>query len=134
MCAGEPLRGAGYGGDQGRVWDEVEQLHGARERSSATGAMRDAFVSRRHDLAEYLEAFPVIDGQHGLLVLLGGEVAGVDFVSRTAAYAQVHRKLLQSYALEALMLERGGQGDAAAKPAQPANAAPSRPRRAPTKR
>ena len=104
--------GAGYRGDQGRVWDEVEQLHARQGTSSATGAMRDAFVSRQHEIDDYLEAFPIVDGQNGLLVLLGGEVAGIDFVSRTAAYAQVHRKLLQSYALEAQALERGTRADA----------------------
>jgi hypothetical protein len=99
--------GAGYSGDQGRVWDEVDQLHMRQCTHSPTGAMRDAFVERQHEIDEYLGAFPLIDGQHGLLVLLGGEVAGVDFISRTAAYAQVHRKLLQSYALEAAAAETG---------------------------
>ena len=108
MSLGE---GAGYSGDQGRVWDEVEQLHARQGTSSATGAMRDAFVSRQHEVDGYLEGFPLVDGQHGLLVLLGGEVAGIDFVSRTRAYAQVHRKLLQSYALEALAEERGVRAD-----------------------
>ena len=102
--------GAGYRGDQGRVWDEVDQLHMRQCTHSPTGAMRDAFVERQHEIDEYLGAFPLVDGQHGLLVLLGGEVAGVDFISRTAAYAQVHRKLLQSYALEALAWESGASG------------------------
>ena len=97
--------GAGPRSDQGRVWREVGELHERQGTSSHTGAMRDAFVSRQGNLDDYLKAFPLVDRQHGLLVMLGGEVVGIDFISRGAAYAEVHRKLLQSYALEALAFE-----------------------------
>ncbi len=90
----------------------AEQLHSRQCTHSPTGAMRDVFVSRQDQLDSHLEAFPLVDGQHGLLVLLGGKVAGVDFVSRTAAYAQVHRKLLQSYALEAAAWQSGARASA----------------------
>jgi len=103
---------AGHRSDQGRVWDEVEALQCFAEERSHTSAHRDVYLQRAHDIAGYLEAFPPQPGQHGLLVLRGGEVVGLDFVSRSACYAQLHDKLLRSYAFDAVTreMERRGRG------------------------
>ena len=69
--------------------------------------MRDAYDARKHDLDRLLAAFPLVDGQNGVLVLHGSRVVGCDFVSRAPQYAQLHEKLLRSYAFEALV--RGGE-------------------------
>jgi len=103
------VAGAGHRSDQGRVWDEVDELHRRAATSSPTHAMRDVFEKRGSDLRGYLDSFPLADRQHGLLVLRGREVAGLDLVSRAPAYARIHTKLLQSYALEALT-GRDGKG------------------------
>ena len=107
-----------YGSDQHRVWDEVAQLQQFAERPSQTGAHRDVYTQRSGDIAGYLDAFPLQHGQHGLLVLRDGEVVGLDFVSRAGCYAQLHAKLLRSYAFDAVTREmsrgraagRGGKG------------------------
>ena len=93
--------------DQGAVWSEVEALHGRQGTQSPTGAMRDAYVDRKPDLDRVLAAFPLLDGQIGILVLHGPRVVGLDLVSRAPQYAQLHDKLLRSYAFEALV--RGGE-------------------------
>lgn len=97
------LAGSGHLSDQGRVWDEVEALHHRAATSSPTHAMRDAFEKRGDDLRGYIDSFPLEGGQHGLLVLRGRHVAGLDLVSRASAYARIHTRLLRSYALEALV-------------------------------
>jgi hypothetical protein len=91
--------------DQGRVWDEVAGLQEFAERPSQTGAHRDVYAQRAGDIAGYLDAFPLQSGQHGLLVLRDGEVVGLDFVSRAGCYAQLHAKLLRSYAFDAVTRE-----------------------------
>lgn len=95
----------GHRSDQGRVWDEVAGLQEFAERPSPTGAHRDVYAQRAGDIAGYLDAFPLQSGQHGLLVLRDGEVVGLDFVSRAACYAQLHAKLLRSYAFDAVTRE-----------------------------
>ena len=95
--------GAGHRSDQGRVWDEVGALHQRHATSSPTGAMRDAYQRRKDDLDAVLAAFPLQDGQQGMLVLHGDRVIGLDLVSRPAQYAELHDKLLRSYAFEALV-------------------------------
>jgi hypothetical protein len=96
------MAGDGHRSDQRLVWDEVADLHRRAATSSPTQAMRDVFDKRGSDLRGYLDSFPLAEGQHGLLVLRGRQVAGLDVVSRAPTYACVHAKLLQSYALEAL--------------------------------
>ena len=96
---------AGPSSDQRAVWQEVAELQQFAERPSRTGAHRDVYAQRAGDIAGYLDAFPLQQGQHGLLVLRDGEVVGLDFVSRAACYAQLHAKLLRSYAFDAVTRE-----------------------------
>ena len=103
---------AGHRSDQGRVWDEVEALQSFADERSHTSAHRDVYLQRAHDIAGYLEAFPLQPRQHGLLVLRGGEAVGLDFVSRAACYAGLHDKLLRSYAFEAVTRGMAGGGGA----------------------
>jgi hypothetical protein len=99
--------GAPVHADQGAVWSEVQGLHRKHGTHSGTDAMRDAYEGRRRDLDGLLAAFPLVDGQNGILVLHGARVVGLDFVSRAPQYAELHDKLLRSYAFEALV--RGGE-------------------------
>lgn len=99
------LSGTGHRPAQGRVWVEVERLHRKHAMASPTGAMRDVYARRKRELDQVLAAFPLIEGQVGLLVMHDSRAVGMDFVSRPPVYAAVHSKLLRSYALEAL---RGG--------------------------
>ena len=105
--------GAPVHADQGAVWSEVEGLHRRQGTHSGTGAMRDSYEARKGDLDRLLAAFPLVDGQAGVLVLHGSRVVGLDLVSRSPQYAELHDKLLRSYAFEALV--RGGEpGDRSA--------------------
>lgn len=103
----ESLRSdAGYRSDQGEVWNCVAAMARGAATHSPTGAMRDVFAGRGADLEDYLKAFDCVDGQHGLLVMVNNKVVGLDVVSRASAYAQIHGKLVKSYAMDAL-LQRG---------------------------
>jgi hypothetical protein len=104
------VSGAGHRSDQGRVWSEVGALHARHATTSPTGAMRDAYQMRKPDLDAVLAAFPLQDGQQGILVLHGARVVGLDLVSRAPQYAELHEKLLRSYAFEALVRD-GEPGD-----------------------
>lgn len=89
--------------DQGRVWNEVAMLHEDLRVSSPTGAMKAVFDAKQADLDAYLKHFPAVDGQKGMLVFIGGAVAGLDFISREQAYGVLHAKLVKSYAMEAIV-------------------------------
>lgn len=102
MVAGAPVHS-----DQGAIWEEVGALHGRQGTSSPSGAMSDSYDQKRSDLNEVVAAFPLVAGQQGVLVLHGSRVIGLDYVSRAPQYAELHEKLLRSYAFEALV--RGGE-------------------------
>jgi hypothetical protein len=94
---------AGYRSNQGAVWEGIEEMRMNAEVSAPTGAMKDVFEQKALDLNEYIEAIPLIPGQNGMMVFINGAIVGFDILSRSAAYASLHTKLLKSYAMEALL-------------------------------
>jgi hypothetical protein len=76
--------------------------------------MRDVFEAKKKVLDNYLKSFKLEASQKGVLVFIGGEVAGLDFVSREQAFGVLHAKLLKSYAIEAMLI--GERAGAAAAP------------------
>ena len=96
--------------NQRLVWDEIDEVSEKARTKSNTRALQDVYHSRRRDLDEYLESFPLEEGQKGLLVMVNGEVMGLDILSSASAYQLLHQKILKSYALEA-MLNEGGEGE-----------------------
>ena len=103
--------------DQGEIWDKVAELACDMAVPSTTGAMRDVFEAKGADLDGYLKSFRLADGQKGVLVFVDGQPAGMDFVSRDAAFAMLFPKLVKSYAMEAMLLRERrkhgrGKGDA----------------------
>jgi hypothetical protein len=87
---------------QHAVWAEVSQIAADHEVDSATGASHDVFERRRPRLSEFCASIPVHGDQVGSIAAINGEMTVLDFVSRPAAYATLHGRLLQGYALDAL--------------------------------
>jgi hypothetical protein len=114
----ESLRaGRAFQSNQGEIWDKVAELTCAMGVPTRTGAMTDVYMAKGADLDGYLKSFELAAGQKGILVFVDGRPAGMDFVSREAAFGQLFPKLIKSYAMEAMLLtERRksgrGKGDA----------------------
>ena len=100
--------------NQGEVWEDVEELHAKLGSQSPTSAMSDAYETMREELESASQKAPPMDGQNGLIALINGAPAGLDLVSRPGAYAQLHDRVLQSYAMEALVTpaDNPGKGNA----------------------
>ncbi|MEJ2051208.1 MAG: hypothetical protein P8Y60_15455, partial [Calditrichota bacterium] len=73
--------GRRFSADQGEVWEQVRFMSLDAGVLSPTGAMKDVFKKRQKDLNDYLDKFPVSEGQKGLLVLTDGKVTGLDYIS-----------------------------------------------------
>ena len=97
----------GFTSDQREVWDGVDEMQAEADASSPTDAMRDVYEDREDDLRSYLDAFGPVDGQHGLLAVIGGRPVGFDVLSRSEAYGRLHAKLVKSYAMDAILREEG---------------------------
>lgn len=93
-----------YRSDQGEVWSNISELHAQVGSASPTHAMRDAYSRVQPTLDRVTDTIPEPAArQRGSLVVVGNTVAGFDLLSRASAYRQVHRKLLESYAMDALV-------------------------------
>ena len=101
--------GTSHASDQGAVWDEIEHLHMAAmsDNSSKTRAMKDAYDGRQRELDEFSRDVPCHDAQCGMLAVVGDRVEGIDVLSRPDAYARLHRRLVESHAMDFLVRKRG---------------------------
>ena len=95
-----------YRSDQGTVWEKIDEQATKAGTVSRTGAMKDTFAQKTAELDEYLKAFPYVRSQKGLLVFIGAEAVGFDFVSRDRAFELLHPKLIKSYAMEAVLEDK----------------------------
>jgi hypothetical protein len=98
-----------HASDQGAVWQEIESLHLAAKSdgTSKTRAMKDAYNQRQKELDDFTRQIACHDGQCGLLAVIGDRVEGIDVLSRTEAYAKLHRRLVESHAMDFLIRKQG---------------------------
>jgi hypothetical protein len=102
--------GRHYASNQSAIWEDIEEMSFNAEVHSPTGAMKDVFEGKKNDLNDYLKAFSYLAHQNGILVLVGGEIAGLDILSREAAFQIIFPKLVKSYALDALLEKEKKKG------------------------
>ena len=101
---GASLRtGHRFASDQSAVWEGISEQSRRAGVDSPTGAMRDVHETKRDELEARLGRFPCLPHQNGILVLVGGEVWGLDRVSLPEAFARLHGKLVRSYLMDALL-------------------------------
>jgi hypothetical protein len=96
--------------DQGQVWDEVHRMARDANVESATGAMRDVYEKRAKELEDYVRAFTCADGQRGVVVVVGGEAVGFDYLGKERVFGELFGKLIKSYAMEAWLEARKKMG------------------------
>ena len=87
--------------NQSRVWDDISELHRRKSTLSHTGAMKDTFRANNNDLNDYCEMFQYSEGQNGALIMMGGEVAGLEYFSQHDACRSLYPKIIKSYAMDA---------------------------------
>lgn len=95
--------------DQGEIWEEIDVLGESAGVCSETAAMRDIFAGKENHLKECLDRFAKIQDQVGLIFVVDSVVVGMDLVSRSDAYSDLHNRLVRSYAIDS-MLENQSEG------------------------
>ena len=103
-------RGGGYRSDQGEVWQDISEVQVNLNAYSPTSAMKHVYDTKQSNIEEYLAAFPFQEGQCGFIAGLGGRLAGLEYISKSEGYAEVHRQLVESYTLDSLA-ERHLEGE-----------------------
>ncbi|MEM2983035.1 MAG: DUF6569 family protein [Candidatus Bathyarchaeia archaeon] len=99
----ESLRMSGnYRSNQGEIWDEIQAKAIRMKALSPTMAMSRIYEKESGTLEEYTEHFHPMEDQVGALFMINGVVAGLDAFGRGGTFSRVFKKLLQSYALDAI--------------------------------
>ena len=70
--------------------------------------MAALFESRHGDFRDYADAIPTFEGQIGAAYAIGETLLGIDVFDSDATFRKLAPKLLTSYALDAMEVERPG--------------------------
>jgi len=104
---------------QGEVWDEIRKYEDKLGRASDTGALDAMYRQRAGELDVWLDAFPPVEHQVGLLAFTHAEVLGMDALGAPSLYLTLHRRILTGYVMDALAAGNGTGAPDARKPRVP---------------
>ena len=97
------LRSSGeYRSDQSELWDEIAYKASRRGAESPSMAMAEIYEKDRPSIQEYAGHFRFIDSQVGAVFMINGKVVGMDSFGKPGSFSKVFRKLVESYALDAV--------------------------------
>jgi len=97
--------------DQGRIWEEISEKADRLEAESPTMAMADIYEKERSSLSDYVKHFRPVEMQVGAVFLINGKVVGLDTFGKPETLAKVFRKLVESYALDAIDWSEPSSGE-----------------------
>ena len=91
-----------FDANQGEVWSDVSAKLSRMHVDSASSAISDGYESYGERLREFETALAAVPGQRGAAFALDGRVVGIELLATEAAFRAIFRKLLKSYAFDAL--------------------------------
>jgi hypothetical protein len=92
--------------DQREIWDDIAMKSASLGVCSDTSAMADVYTQQQASLESYVNAFTLEPGQSGAVVAIDGKVVGVELFDAPATFGRFFRKLLKSFALDAIDVEQ----------------------------
>lgn len=87
---------------QHEVWSDVSAKLSRMRVESVSSAISDGYESYGERLREFETALAAEPGQRGAAFSLDGRVVGIELLATEAAFRAIYRKLLKSYAFDAL--------------------------------
>ena len=99
---------------QGEVWDEIRHFGRALGGTSSTGALDAIYAGRRGEVGHWLEAYPLLPRQVGLVAFTGRRPLGMDTLGAPGLFSKLHRRILTGYILDAM--EGGAWPDGGPEP------------------
>ena len=91
--------------EQHNVWEDVAFMRKKSKAKGNTGAMRDVFEDKKMDIDSYLNNIPFNKEQNGMLVFINGCLMGCDIITNKKVFESYYRKILRSYAIDAIYSE-----------------------------
>jgi hypothetical protein len=88
--------------DQSAIWDSIAEKSARMGAASPTCAMAAMYDKERPTIEEYVKSYSMIDSQVGAVFMINGKVVGWDAFGKPGTFSKVFKKLLESYALDAI--------------------------------
>jgi hypothetical protein len=97
-----------YQADQSALWANISERASRRDAMSPSMAMATIYEKDLPSLKEYLDHFSLIGSQVGAVFMINGKVVGMDAFGKPETFSKSFKKLVESYALDAVdWLEEG---------------------------
>ena len=91
-----------YYSDQVAIWREISRKARRMRAESSTMAMSEMYEKKRAALDGYINHFRMVEMQVGAVFMINGKVVGLDCFGKSETFSKVFRKLVESYALDAI--------------------------------
>ena len=91
-----------YYSDQAAIWREISRKARRMRAESPTMAMSEIYEKKRVALDGYINHFRLVEMQVGAVFMINGKVVGLDCFGKPETFSKVSRKLVESYALDAI--------------------------------
>ncbi|MEJ2233521.1 MAG: hypothetical protein P8X67_06310 [Syntrophobacterales bacterium] len=91
-----------YYSDQTAIWREISKKARRMRAESPTMAMSEIYEKKRAALDGYINHFRLVEMQVGAVFMINGKVVGLDCFGKPETFSKVFRKLVESYALDAI--------------------------------
>jgi hypothetical protein len=91
-----------YYSDQAAIWKEISRKARRMRAESPTMAMSEIYEKKRAALDGYINHFRLMEMQVGAVFMINGKVVGLDCFGKPETFSKVFRKLVESYALDAI--------------------------------
>jgi hypothetical protein len=104
-----------FAADQAAIWDEIDRKQACMGVSSDTNALYDVYKKYEEELENSVRGLEPVPGQSGLAVFIEGRFVCLDLFDHPETLRKLWRKLLKSYAMEAIEArgdrENAGEAD-----------------------
>ena len=88
--------------DQGAIWSDIARKARSMKAESPSMAMARIYEKEAPRLRDYVGRFRLLDGQVGAIFAINGQVVGAEFLGGVEPFAKTFRKIIESYALDAI--------------------------------
>ena len=95
-------RSGAFRSDQGALWEGIREKASRMRAASPSMAMSGIYEKEMPTLREYVSRFSPVDMQIGAVLMINGRIAGLDSFAKPETFAGLFKKLVESYALDAL--------------------------------
>ena len=88
--------------DQSAIWNGVSEMAFNLNAESPSMAMSEIYRKKAPSIDAYVKHFDLTDAQVGAVFMINGRVAGMDCFGKPETFAKIFKKLVESYALDAI--------------------------------